>query len=340
LSGPSLPDPSFNPSGAALLADDGQADDASTGAPNWFRWLLRYLSYLAIFIVVGITATSVGVWKPALAHPKLRRAAIIATVAIVVLAVLHVAVLMNDIGATTWSSSLRQVPSFDVGLGLIARIALALLFGLVLLAPRRNTTLPLAAIVSGALLVTWSVTGHAKSQRKPWIGVPIDALHHASGAAWLGALIIVGFVARRAVRDSTYGKLQRRMSTFAFGSVVVLSVTGVAQSVRLVGLSWRDIPSTHTTLLAVKILVVAGMILLGNQNRLRLNRSSDATAAPDLRRSLLTEFGLGLIVLAITSSLVVASPSISNTSPDSSPDASANPSLSTSQTTTPTGETP
>lgn len=303
-------------------------DDLSTAAPNWVRWLLRYVSYLAIFVVVGFAATSIGVWTHAFAHPILRRAAIIANLVIAVLALLQIAVLTSDIGSKTWSDSLRQVPSFDVGISLIVRVALALACAVLLRVRRRQAReLAALAVLSAGMLITWSFAGHAKSQGLAWLAVPADALHHAAGAAWLGSLVIVGFVARAAVKDSTYGELQRRMSAFAFAAVAVLSVTGLAQSIRLVGLSRANIASTHTTLLGAKVLVVGAMLFLGNRNRLRLNRSTVGTSPPDLRRSVVAEFGLGLIVLAITSSLVVASPSSNNTSPTAR------------QTTTPQGET-
>jgi copper resistance protein C len=248
-------------------------DPNQIGAPNWFRWLLRFGSYIAIFVVVGIITTSRWVWKKALTHPALHRAAVLGSVATAALATLQVLVLANDIDAPSWVGSLWRVRLFDAGVGYVARIVLAFAMIVILRMLRRNKSLQsglnACTIVAVGLLTTWSYVGHAKSQRWSWIGLPVDVVHHASAAAWIGALAIVGFIAPRFVEPGTLNRMLKRLSAFAQVAVIVMIASGVIQSFRLVGTS-NVFEGTHTKLLVAKVVAVAVMLLLANVNRRRV----------------------------------------------------------------------
>ncbi len=284
------------------------------GAPNWFRWLLRFGSYLAIFVVVGIITTSRWVWKKALTHPALHRAAVLGSGATAALATLQVLVLANDIDAPSLVESLWRVRLFDAGVGYVARIVLAAAMIVILRMLRTNKSLQsglnACAFLAIGLLITWSYVGHAKSQRWSWIGLPVDVVHHASAAAWIGALAIVGFVAPSFVEPGTLNRMLKSLSVFAQAAVIVMIASGVIQSFRLVGTS-NVFEGTHTKLLVAKIFAVAVMLLLANVNRRRVIAISDEAAESKLQRTIVVEFVVGLIVIGLTSSLVVASPAIS-----------------------------
>ena len=289
-------------------------DPDQIGAPNWFRWLLRFGSYLAIFVVVGIITTSRWVWKKALTHPALHRAAVLGSVATAALATLQVLVLANDIDAPSLVESLWRVRLFDAGVGYVARIVLAAAMIVILRKLRHNKSLQsglnACAFLAIGLLITWSYVGHAKSQRWSWIGLPVDVVHHASAAAWIGALAIVGFVAPSFVEPGTLNRMLKSLSVFAQAAVIVMIASGVIQSFRLVGTS-NVLEGTHTKLLVAKIFAVAVMLLLANVNRRRVIAISDEAAESKLQRTIVVEFVVGLIVIGLTSSLVVASPAIS-----------------------------
>jgi putative copper export protein/methionine-rich copper-binding protein CopC len=284
------------------------------GAPNWSRWLLRFGSYLAIFVVVGIITTSRWVWKKALTHPALHRAAVLGSSATAGLAMLQILVLANDIDAPSLVESLWRVRLFDAGVGYVARIVLAVAMLVILRMLRRNKSLQsvlnASAFLAVGLLITWSYVGHAKSQRWSWIGLPVDVVHHASAAAWIGSLAIVGFVAPSFVEPGTLNRMLRRLSAFAQAAVIVMIASGVLQSFRLVGTS-KIFEGAHTKLLVAKIFAVVVMLLLANVNRRRVIAISDEAAESKLQRTIVVEFVVGLIVIALTSSLVVASPAIS-----------------------------
>jgi copper resistance protein C len=289
-------------------------DPDQIGAPNWFRWLLRFGSYLAIFVVVGIITTSRWVWKKALTHPALHRAAVLGSGATAGLATLQLLVLANDIDAPSWLGSLWRVRRFDAGLGYVARIVLSVAMVVILRKLRLKESLEkglnACAVLAVGLLATWSYVGHAKSQRWSWIGLPVDVVHHVSAAAWIGALAIVGFVAPRFVKPGTLNRMLTRLSAFAQVAVIVMITSGVVQSFRLVGTS-KIFEAAHTKLLVAKVVAVVVMLLLANVNRRRVIAISDEAAKSKLQRTIVVEFVVGLIVIALTSSLVVASPAIS-----------------------------
>jgi putative copper export protein len=97
-------------------------------------------------------------------------------------------------------------------------------------------------------------------------------------------------------------------------AVVVIVTTGAAQTVRLVGSPLNLLDAAHGKYLVAKLVVLAAMLALAASNRRRLGAPtsrpggmSDTTAAL-MRRSVVAETALGLVVIAITASMVVASP--------------------------------
>ncbi|MFD3416929.1 copper resistance CopC/CopD family protein [Streptomyces decoyicus] len=113
-------------------------------------------------------------------------------------------------------------------------------------------------IVAAGLAATWALAEHASTGLQPAVAMPVDVLHLLAVATWLGGLaaLVVSLywgppVERTAVR---------RFSRIAFGSVVVLVVTGVYQSWRQVG-SWRALTdTTYGWLLLLKAALVVVLV--------------------------------------------------------------------------------
>ena len=292
-------------------------DDFST--PRVVRWLLRYGSYLAIMIVVGVVLTDALVWPGSAARPRLRRTIDRSLAVIALFAVAQALVLAADVsGAPPWRSlgSLDVASQTDAGLALLLRSFIAGAAWLVLRrADIRQTDVRWTAIgVTGvALLATWAFAGHAASRRWPYVGVPVDVVHHVAAATWLGALAIVGVVA---VRDATPQELPgivQRLSRTAAIAVVIVSLTGVVQSVRLIDLA--DLfDASHGRLLLAKLAALALMLAAANRNRRRVmdlarrHDRADDRAMSGIRRTIGVEVVLGLVILAITSAMVVSPP--------------------------------
>lgn len=296
--------------------DDG---DDTLSTPSFVRWLLRYGSYMAIMAVVGILLTAAYVWAGADTHPLLRQLLSWSLLATAALAFVQLLVVASDIaGKPPWSSfgSVDAAMTTDAGMALAIRIVLALvmwvlLFQYELVHPDvywAAVTLP-----GLGLLATWAFAGHSASMRWPAVGVATDVAHHAAAAAWIGGLAIVGWVVIPTCASDVVVPAVRRFSRLATVSVAVLVVTGVVQTVRLVGNPMDLFAVDHGRYLAVKVVLLVVMLAVANINRRRIDQRLDDTDSIDrhvapLRRAILTEFAIGMAIVAITAAMVVSPP--------------------------------
>ena len=164
------------------------------------------------------------------------------------------------------------------------------------------------------LLATWAFAGHSRSMRWPAIGVVTDIAHHAAAAAWIAGLAIVGWIVIPKTPPEVLVPAVRRFSRLAAISVAVLVVTGLVQTVRLVGSPMELFNANHGRYLLAKIFVLAIMLGIANANRRRIDHRLNDSAnvhrhtAP-LRQAVLAEFAIGLVIVAITAAMVVSPPS-------------------------------
>jgi copper transport protein len=303
------------PTGSSVA--NGDNDAFST--PSAMRWVLRYGSYLAIMAVVGILLTNATVWSGAGTHPSLRWILSRSLIAIAVLAFVQVLVIASDIsGSAPWSSfgSIDAATTTDAGMAFMIRIVLALAMWIVLFRYQLDhpdvywTAVSLPGL---GLLATWAFAGHATSMRWPTIGVLTDVAHHAAAAAWIAGLAIVGWIVIPRTTAEVMVPAVRGFSRVAAISVAVLVATGLVQSVRLVGNLANLLDADHGRYLAVKILVLVAMLLVANANRRRVDgRLDDASTLTHhvgpLRRAIVAEFAIGLVIIAITAAMVVSPP--------------------------------
>jgi copper transport protein len=311
------PPATIPPAVGAASADEG---DGSYSTPSGVRWVLRYASYLAIMATVGILLTSAYVWSGAADHPLLRRMLSWSLFTTAALAFGQLLVIASDVsGSGPWASfgAIDAATVTDAGMALMIRIVLALALWVVLFQYRLThpdvywsaVTLPALA-----LLATWAFAGHSRSMRWPEIGVLTDVAHHAAAAAWIAGLAIVGWIVIPKMATDVLVPAVRRFSRVAAISVAVLVATGLVQTVRLVGDPTDLLVSDHGRYLAIKVLVLAAMLAIANANRRRVNRRLDDTAGLGhhvgaLRRAVLAEFAIGLVIVAITAAMVVSPPS-------------------------------
>ncbi|MEV8552454.1 copper resistance protein CopC [Streptomyces glaucescens] len=115
------------------------------------------------------------------------------------------------------------------------------------------------AVVAAGLAASWAMAEHASTGIQPGIAMPVDVLHLLAVAAWLGGLAALLVALHRAPATAPLGTTAvRRFSQLAFGSVLVLVVTGLYQSWRQVG-SWSALTGTrYGQLLCLK----AGLVVL------------------------------------------------------------------------------
>ncbi len=301
-----------------------EPDTGEFSTPSGLRWLLRYGSYLAILAAVGILLTSAWVWPAAGTHPVLRRILSTSLIATAGLAFAQALVVASDVsGKAPWASlgSIDAATTTDAGMAFMIRIALALSMWIVLFQYRlANSDVYWTAVsLTGiGLLATWAFAGHSRSMRWPAVGVATDVAHHAAAAGWIAGLAIVGWVAIPTTTPDVLVPVVRRFSRVAATCVAVLVITGVVQSIRLVGSPGALFDVDHGRYLAVKVAILVAMLGIANANRRRVDaRLHQPSDLPNhlgaLRRAVVAEFAIGLVIIGLTAAMVVSPPATSTT---------------------------
>ena len=318
---PTTPATTTPPAAPAASVDDA-GGDGSFSTPSALRWILRYGSYLAIMAVVGILLTTAYVWVRAGSHPLLRSVLNRALIATGLLGFLQLLVVASDIsGKPPWASlgSIDAATTTDAGMAFAIRIVLAGALWLVLFRYRiaHPDVYWTAVCLPGiGLLATWAFAGHSRSMRWPAVGVLTDVAHHAAAAAWIAGLAIVGWIVIPSSTPEALVRTVRRFSRLAASSVAVLVVTGLIQSVRLVGSPTELFSATHGKYLAAKLVVLAVMLAVANVNRRRVDTRLNDPSRIDhslgqLRQAIVAEFAIGLVIIGVTAAMVVSPPSVS-----------------------------
>jgi copper transport protein len=231
-----------------------------------------------------------------------------------------------------------------------ARLGLWLLFGvtvLVLLRPQRVPGLRRAALGAvgaapgrplsrpqvlllgatvGTRAFTAAAAGHSWTHSPRGLLVVADMAHVLAVSAWLGglAMLLVALpIAVRALagreRIPLVAAAVGRFSRLAMLAVALLLLSGIVQSIVLVGAFDAFVETGYGRLVLAKIALFLGLISLGAYNqrlllpRLRSVADDDeepARAAALLRRSVACEVGLALVVLGLASVLVATEPAV------------------------------
>jgi copper transport protein len=283
------------------------------------RWLLRYSSYAAIMAVVGILLTSALVWNGAMENPLLRRIVSGALLAVAGLAVAQLFVIAADVtGTAPWLSAggVDAALTLNAGVAFALRCVLALTLWMVIF--RQDIVSPdvyraAVGLPAVGLLFTWAFAGHAGSLRWPVVGVVTDVIHHGAAALWFAGLAIVGWVIIPSQSMPVVASSVRRFSRVAALSVGALVVTGLIQSVRLIGNPLDLLSAGHGRLLLLKLAAFAVMLTLARGNRQRIERagSDHRRLMGDMvavKRAVVAEFAVGLFIVGVTAAMVVSPP--------------------------------
>lgn len=179
-----------------------------------------------------------------------------------------------------------------------------------------------AAVFGLVLAATPAFSGHADSGRWVELAKVLDVLHVGAAAVWLGGLAVL---LAGALRGPDARSITERFSPIAFGAVVVVSLTGVGQSIRQVT-TLEALETSYGRLLAVKVVLVLALIGVASltrsalQGRLTFADPDVVPAGPGamatgetddvgvLRKLVGTEVLVALIVVAVTALLVDANP--------------------------------
>jgi copper transport protein len=208
----------------------------------------------------------------------------------------------------------------------LALLAVALYWLATLGRPRFR---PAAATVGGMLLLTPGLSGHASTGQYVGPAVVADVVHLAGISVWLGGLaMLCSAVLPR--RDEPLAEVVPRFSRLAFWAVIVIITSGAFQSWRQVRFASAFTDTTYGRLLLVKLAAFVGMVGMaavsrrlvhqrlrlpaGASRRPRLAGPGAMLADPDdpsrsqLRRSVLAEVAIAVVVLSVTAVLVNSVP--------------------------------
>ncbi len=156
-------------------------------------------------------------------------------------------------------------------------------------------TLPL--LPGAVALALHAGAGHAVAGGDIWLFVSVLA-HVLAGAAWIGGLPALLL----ALAGPDPARLVARYTWFGLGCVLVVVVTGIAQSLALAGGVLGLIGTDYGHVLLLKMALLGLLLLLALRHRFVLSPKLPASL-PTLRRSVLMETGIGVAVLCAASLL-------------------------------------
>jgi putative copper resistance protein D len=180
-------------------------------------------------------------------------------------------------------------------------VAVLCLFGI---APLR-LQFPVTTLASAGLLFSLTMTGHAAMHDGP-VGLAHranDLLHVLAGGAWLGALVPVLLMLRELDHNDAGSDARIGLSRFSLaghGAVALVLLSGLANTLLILGQLPTDWSKPYQFLLSMKILLVVLMVMAAVFNRYYL--------VPRLARSLSASRALAVGTLAeiVTSVVVIA----------------------------------
>ncbi|MEM6439108.1 MAG: copper resistance protein CopC [Pseudomonadota bacterium] len=155
--------------------------------------------------------------------------------------------------------------------------------------------------------LSFAASGHAAVAPPRLVATSAVALHAAALIFWMGSLIPLVLALGRADADA----LLRRFSSIAAPMVGVLAISGATlvwlQSGGLAALA----ASTYGALLAVKLALAAGLLILAARNRLVLTPAlaqGRPEARPRLAHAIRAEIVIGIAILALASAFRLTPP--------------------------------
>jgi putative copper export protein len=173
----------------------------------------------------------------------------------------------------------------------VARAALAILVLWALALARRPG---LALVFVAATVVTSAFAGHSLAIH-PGRSVPAKAMHVGAVCVWFGGLVALWLTTRV---GAEFQELAARVSTLSLAAVLVLTASGVVQTLLFSPGLALLVRSPYGAVLATKLGGMAVLVAMGARNRYRLVPALPADAARvALRRSVGWELAVMTFVM-------------------------------------------
>ena len=293
----------------------------ATSVPETVRWSLRMLGYLAIIFLGGLNFAELFLAEGAMAAATGRRLLLMSSAAITVVPILQGWIFLADVNGYSFFKA--PLDTFDLfsstpGSMMLTRAltGASISYAAVVAWPQITNTIKERQAIGliGVYLVTLAYTSHSRSQALPLLGIPVDVLHVAASAVWLGGLAVIALTVIPLVDPKNALLTYTRYGRYAQYAVITIVVTGVIQTLRLHGVSLSSLfGERHGQILLLKIVAVGLMLKVGDINRRRLLKNLPTEESSMTKRSTLllrasyTELVCGVLVLVLTSALVTSS---------------------------------
>lgn len=204
---------------------------------------------------------------------------------------------------------------------------------------RSRWELPVVGMGAAAAMFARAAGGHAAAATSaPWLQVGVQWLHFMSVGAWVGGLVLVAVLLRTHTRAGSPAPVAeiKRFSAIAFGSVLVLAITGSIRSVNeLGGIAGVGhlLDSSYGVTLTIKVGFAVALVAFGGINRYRsIPRLTDDGRL--FRRVIGAELVASLALFGFTATLTSLPPAVDASRPAATAPASITASGSDFATTT------
>lgn len=279
--------------------------------------ILRFALYVDLLLLFGLALFGLYSFNALLRfRPLLRGMAVTGALLSVAGLVLMTRAMSGETQlAALWPHLQMMLLETDVGLAWALRMtALAI----VVIRP----SLWPASLAGAIALASLAWSGHG-AMDEGWLRFwhfLSDILHLLAAGAWLGALLALVLMASGRIGDTRLRLLADAVKRFEWvGALIVLtvSVTGVMNYLFIVGPRLDGVLfGTYGQLLTIKVLAFAVMLVLAALNRFHLGPSLQQSlrdgqhliAANALRRSVVMELALALLIVALVAWLGTLSP--------------------------------
>ena len=239
----------------------------------------RWIGFAGVALGLGIPVFLLVCWPAGWGVPLMRRMTSAGLTAVIVGGALAF-LLQGPYAAGSGLASLLDpsliaaTASSSFGVAVLLRVMFA--YSLMVLLPLAwggNGSPPFSVVMvfglhALAVVLTVAAVGHPAAGPAPGLAVPIAATHVAAMAVWLGGLAaLLAGVLRSGAAAPELSSVLPKYSRLAFGAVVALVVTGVAQSVREVGSPAVLLSTTYGWLLVAKLVLVLGLLAVAGVSR-------------------------------------------------------------------------
>ncbi len=277
--------------------------------------VLRYFSFLSLVVIIGLVVLVA-------AGDLLRETRMLAmlSVSLGILFISTLGLLLLQ-GPYASRKSWEAIGDFDllsavletrVGLALVLRliavtVGALLMFGILRDWHRSPVWTNVAVFNAIGLVLTFGLAGHPSTTSPALLAVVVDSVHMWSLSIWIGGVIVLATAWKTFVRiDAVVNDIHvvNRFSRLATYAMPLTVLSGIASALIITGGPSSVFDNRYGDILQAKIILVFIVIAIGAVARRALRKNG----AFSIRRAILLEATLGLVVFALSVGLVITPP--------------------------------